>query len=150
MRRGVVYTCFVLLIATISVSSSFGGDSLWGKITSVPGPDIVVLDYGHGSVNVRLPGVAVPAEFAEKARQFVSHLVLNKNARMRFEYRDEDGNFVGELLTDEPGADTRDVGLELIELGFASRLDNFDDKYGDYAAAEIEARKERRGMWAGQ
>jgi endonuclease YncB( thermonuclease family) len=147
-RSGIVRTGFSLMIAAISVSIALGGDSLWGKVTAVPGPNIVVLNYGHGSVELRLVGVAVPSSFAEQARQFVIEMVLDKNARMRLESRDNDGRMVVELLTDEPGVATRDVGLQLIRLGLARRVDNFNDKYGEYHAAEAEARANRRGMWA--
>jgi endonuclease YncB( thermonuclease family) len=121
---------------------------LWGKITAVPGPDTVVLDYGDGSYELRIVGVSIPPELAVQARQFVINRVLNKHARMWLAYRDKEGRMFVELLTAEPGVKTQNVGVELIRFGLASKLDNINDKYREYAAAAAEARAEHRGMWA--
>ena len=138
------------LIALLVAEGVFAGDSLWGTVTSVPRADVVILSYGPGQYEIRIAGVDVPAQgpIAERARAFVSNLVLNKHARMRFEYRDRNGQMIARLYTDDPALGIRDVGLELIRAGFARRDRDHDDyKYGELAAAEDEAQKARRGMW---
>lgn len=61
---------------------------------AVPTADVVTLSDREGQYEVRLAGVDAPDQgpLAECARPFFAGMVLNKNARMRFEYRDRNGN----------------------------------------------------------
>jgi len=129
---------------------AFAGDSLYGKVTEVKSAELVVLDYGQGQYNVRIVGIQAPKEgpTAERAKEFVSKLVLRKNARMRFEGRNKAGEMVGQLQTDDPQIGIKDVGLELVRSGLARRQPNYDYKYHELSAAEKEARGAKRGLWA--
>ena len=126
------------------------GDSIYGKITEVKSADVVVLDYGEGQYTVRVVGIDVPREGAvnRESREFVSKLLLGKNARLRFEGRNSNGEMVGRLFTDDPEIGIKDVGLELVRSGLARRKPKYDYKYGELAKAEEEARRNRRGLWA--
>jgi len=138
------------LIALLIAGRLLAGDSLWGTVTAVPRAEVVTLSYGAGQYEIRIAGVAVPeGPIAESAREFVSNLVLNKHARMRFEYRDRNGQMIARLYTDDPALGIRDVALELVRAGFARRDPEHDHyKYGELTAAENEAQKARRGIWA--
>jgi endonuclease YncB( thermonuclease family) len=94
-------------------------------------------------------GVDVPetGPFAERAKAFVSTMVLGKNARMRFERRNRQGEYESRLFTDDPDLGIRDVAVELLRAGLARRTRNYDYKYGELSAAEAEAQKARRGLW---
>ena len=148
-RRFLINTLVTLICAGVSVLA-FAGDSLYGRVTEVKGADLVVLDYGKGQYNVRIIGVSVPKEgtFAKQAREYVSKLVLGKNARLRFEGRNEAGEMVGRLQTDDPEIGIKDVGLELVRSGLAQRQRDYDYKYGELAQAEAEARRAQRGLWS--
>ena len=148
MTRKVLAAMVFLLVAISEVARA--GDSMWGQVTSVPSAEVVVLRDSKGGYEIRIAGVDVPLDFAEEARQLVVSLVLNKNARMRFEYRDTDGQMIARLFTDDPVLGIRDVAVELLRAGFARRDPDrrFNDKYGELAAAEEDARKNRRGLWA--
>ncbi len=127
------------------------GDSLYGKVTLVRSADLVSFDYGDGQYELRLIGIDVPREgpLATKATEFVSNLVLDKNARMRFEGRTESGEMMVRLFTDDPEIGIKEeVGVELVRSGLARRQKDFDFKYGELAAAEKEAQGARRGLWA--
>jgi endonuclease YncB( thermonuclease family) len=119
-------------------------------VTEVKSADLVTLDYGDGQYDLRLIGIDVPKDgpIATKATEFVSNLVLGKNARMRFEGRTESGEMMARLFTDDPDIGIKEVGVELVRAGLARRQKGFDFKYGELSAAEKEAQGARRGLWA--
>jgi endonuclease YncB( thermonuclease family) len=143
-----------LLIFGAGLFPAFAGDSLYGKVTAVKSANVATLDYGTGKYDIRLIGIDVPKEgpLAREATQFVSKMVLEKNARMRFEGRTPNGEMLARLFTDDPVIGIKDVGLELVRAGLARRQEGKDErfgyKYGELAAAEREAQKARRGLWA--
>lgn len=140
---------FLLFVLVVSLAAAaLGGDSVWGTVTAVPSADVVVLSYGAGQFELHIIGIDVPPQVAERARQFVANLVLNKSARMRFEYRDRQGRMLVRLFTDDPALGIRDVAVELLRAGLARRNPDYDYKYGELAAAEAEARKAGAGIWA--
>jgi endonuclease YncB( thermonuclease family) len=146
---------------------ALAGDSFYGRVTAVKNAEVVVLEYiasggptatgpsrstvpKPGRSDIRLIGIDAPdaGGLAREARQFVANLVLGKNARMRFEYRNRNGEMVSRLLTDDPTIGIKDVGLELVRAGLARRQSDYDYKYGELSAAEREARTAGRGLWA--
>jgi endonuclease YncB( thermonuclease family) len=137
------------IILGVGLLPAVAGDSLYGIVTAVKGPQVIVLDYGTGHYNVRIVGIDVPeGRVAKEAQQFLTKLLLGKHARMRLEQRAKNGDMVARLFTDDPVLGIKDVGVELVRIGLARRQEKFDYKYGELAAAEIEAQKARRGLWA--
>jgi len=137
------------IILWVGLLPAVGGDSLYGKVTAVKSPQVVVLDYRTGHYNVRIVGIDVPeGPVAKQAQQFLTKLLLGKHARMRLEQRARNGDMVARLFTDDPVLGIKDVGVELVRNGLARRHEKFDYKYGELAAAESEAKKARRGLWA--
>jgi len=148
-----------LLVFGAGLLPAYGGDALYGKVTAVKSAEVVVLEYGAaggtgrstarttGRYDVRIVGVDAPESgaFAREARQFVSNLVLGKNVRLRFEYRNKNSEMVSRVFTGDPGID---VGVELLKAGLARRQPNYDYKYGELSAAEKEAQAAKRGLWA--
>jgi endonuclease YncB( thermonuclease family) len=139
-----------LLIFLAGLVPVLAGDSLYGKVVEVKSADVVTLDYGAGQYELRLVGIDVPRDgpIATKATEFVSNLVLGKNARMRFEGRTEGGEMMVRLFTDDPEIGIKEVGVELVRAGLARRQNDFDFKYAELSAAEKEAKDARRGLWA--
>jgi endonuclease YncB( thermonuclease family) len=140
----------VVLLA--SLLPAFAGDSIFGKITEVRSGEVAVLDYGSGQYTIHIIGIdaAVTPALTEEARQFVSKLVLGKNARLRLGSRTQNGEMLGQLFTaDDP---IQDVGLELVKAGLARRRPGDESlygyKYGELSAAEREAQRAKRGLWA--
>src|SRR5213593_1087537 len=104
-----------LLCLAIGSIPAFAGDSLYGTVTAVDlRAEVVRFDYGHGHGHgqyaIRLAGIDVPPQVANKARNFVATLVLDKKARIRFEYRTRSREMVARLFTAAPVI--KDVGLE--------------------------------------
>jgi len=138
-----------LIALATCLAPAFGADSLYGKVTAVRSADVVVLNYGKGEYVVRIVGIEPPTgATARQARQYVSNLVLGKNARLRLERRAPNGEMVARLYTDDPVNGNKDVGLELLRAGLVRHQATYDGKYGEMAAAEREARTARRGLWA--
>ena len=130
---------------------ALAGDSVHGKVTAVSSAEVVTLDYGRGSYRVRIIGIDAPEEgtLAREARQFVANLVLGKNARMRLDHRTQNGEMLSRLFTDDPTAGVQDVAIALVRAGLARREGDYVSyKYGELAAAEAEAQKAKRGLWA--
>jgi endonuclease YncB( thermonuclease family) len=143
------FGCVVLLA---SLLPAFAGDSIFGKITEVRSGEVAVLDYGQGQYTIHIIGIdaAVTPALTEEARQFVSKLVLDKNVQLRFGGRAPNGEMFGQLLT--VGDPIKDVGLELVKAGLARRKPGdehlYGYKYGELSAAEREAQRAKRGLWA--
>jgi endonuclease YncB( thermonuclease family) len=137
----------LLLAAALCPRGAFGGDVFYGKAVAVKSADLITVDYGQGKYEVRLAGVVAPREGADaaKAKQFVENLVMDKDVRARFDYRNKSGEMISRLYVGIPGVD---VGIELLKAGLARKQTDYDYKYGELAAAENEARKEKRGLWA--
>jgi micrococcal nuclease len=147
VMRGLV--CLAALGAGAAPASA--GDSLWGKVTVVKEPTLVTLDYGTGSYAIRIVGIDAPEAgdpLRAQAQAFVSDLVLGKNARMRLHRRGDNDELICRLFTDDPMIGIKEVGVELVRAGLARRQAGYDEKYGELAAAESEARAAGRGLWA--
>lgn len=146
-RRGLL----ALAVLGASLVPAHAGDSLYGKVTHISGADLVTLNYGEGTYDIRLVGVQVPkgAEpHAAEALKFVNDLLLGKNARMRLVRRAPSGEMICRLFTDDPVAGIKEVGVELVRAGLARRQPDYDEKYGELSKAESEARAAQRGIWA--
>ena len=146
-RRGLC----TLAVLGAALTPAFAGDSLWGHVTAVKEPTLVTLDYGSGSYEIRIVGIDAPKAgeaHAAEALSFVSALVLDKNARMRLHHRAPNGEMVSRLITDDAAIGMKEVGVELLRAGLARRQAGYDEKYGELAAAENEAREAGRGIWA--
>jgi endonuclease YncB( thermonuclease family) len=147
--RKTVASALASMALMIGASPAPGGDSLYGKVKAVKSAELVTLDYGSGEYVVRLAGIEAPKDgpAARQAQEFISKLLIGKNVRMRFEMRNKNGEMVSRLFTDDSVEGTKDVGVELLKAGVVKRQKNYDYKYGELAAAENEAQKERRGLW---
>jgi micrococcal nuclease len=140
-----------LLLLAATLQPAHAGDSLYGKVTSVKSAEVVVLDYGAGSYDIRIVGIDAPKAGeprAEDARKFLSDLLLGKNARMRLVRRDPSGEMVCRLFTDDPVIGIKEVGVEMLRAGLARHRSDYEEKYGELGKAEAEARAAQRGIWA--
>src|SRR5713226_7126503 len=68
------------IILGVGLLPAVAGDSLYGRVTAVKSPQVVVLDYGTGHYNVRIVGIDVPeGPVAKQAQQFLTKLLLGKH-----------------------------------------------------------------------
>ena len=140
----------LLGVFVLASGAARAGDSAYGTVVAVNGPDLVTMEVGKTRVEVQIVGVVVPREgrAAEAARKLVAEMVLNQHARFRFDHRTPEGVMVSRLYTDSPKFGIKEVGIELLRQGLARRDPAFEGKYGEFAAAESEAQRAKRGLWA--
>jgi endonuclease YncB( thermonuclease family) len=144
----------MVLVVLFAFLPVFAGDSFYGKVTEVKGADVIIVDNGKLSFEVRIIGIDVPREgrVAEKAKEFVTNLLLGKNARIRHESRTRSNVMIARVFTAEEDTVNQDVGVELVKAGFArvqkGSEEQFGYKYKELSKASTEARRARRGVWA--
>lgn len=133
-----------------ALSASAG--ELTGKVVGVAdGDTITVLEAGQKQHRVRLAGIDAPESgqaYGKASQKSLASMVAGKAVRVEWHKRDRYGRLVGVVI-----ADSHDVGLLQIERGMAWHYKEFaaEQRPEDaqrYAAAEVEARLSKRGLWA--
>ena len=107
---------------------------------------MVVLQYDAGACDVRIFGIDPPGPgqpFFDEARPFLTDHLLDKEVRTRFKFRNPRGEMVSRLWVGET-----EIGPEMLRAGLARREPGKDEKYGELAEAEGDARRARRGLWS--
>ena len=155
-----------ILFLTAAGGALFAGDSVYGKVRVMTSAGVVVFDFGAGTPKLRLAGgsgtynlhfagINVAPGFEAAAIKRLDELLgAGRNARMRLVGRAANGEIVSQLLTDnpDPHIGIKDIGVELVRSGLATRQSADDSrygyKYGELKAAEDQARKGQRGVWA--
>ena len=108
------------------------------------GDTITILDAAKIQHKIRLYGFDAPEKsqaFGQKSKQHLSSLVFGKDIRVKYKSRDKYGRILGTVYVDG-----RDSKLEMLRAGLAHHYKRYD-KNPAYAAAETEARQNRRGLW---
>lgn len=149
LNRQVTRWFLGFLVLWAGVVPALAGDSIYGTVTAVRSAEVLTLDYGTGQYEVRIIGIEVPrtGPVARRAKQFVSNLVLGKKVRIRFDHRAPNGQMISRVFTDDPNG-IKEVGIEIVKAGLARRQKGYDYKYGELSAAENEAQRAKRGVWA--
>ena len=142
--RGLAVMAAALLPLAGAEGPSLVQSAFTGKVVAVlDGDSLMVLDLRQ-QVEVRLHGVDAPEggqAFGNVCKRTLSNLVFGKTAAVQVVDIDRYKRSVSRLTVDG-----RDVGLEMIRAGCAWHYRQYSDDAG-YAAAEVEARRARRGLW---
>lgn len=135
----------ILFLAALSVA--WTGEPLTGKAARITDGDTFVLrTKGQGDVKVQLYGIDAPerdASYGSQAAEALSAMLKGKKIRVEEDYTDRLGRTVGHVYVGK-----KDVGLELVRQGFARYVERYAPGDAGLPAAEAEARRHRRGMWA--
>lgn len=115
------------------------------------GDTVETLNSARHTERVRITGIDAPERkqaFGTQARQRLTDLVGGRAVTVYWDRRDRYGRTVGKITVDG-----RDVGLTMIREGYAWWYRKFAEEQnpGDqvlYAAAELAARKAKRGLWS--
>lgn len=142
--------CLLLFLALATTASADDHAPLYGPATVVDGDTIIVED-----TRVRLWGIDAPEKHqtcadAKGARyacgveawEFLSRLVGNRRVRCEWKATDRYKRFVGQCFL----ADL-DINRHMVEHGRAVAYRSYSKAY---VGEEEVARRQRRGMWAGQ
>ena len=106
---------------------------------------MTILDAANAQHKIRFHGIDAPEKsqaFGQKSKQHLSSLVFGKDVRVKYKSRDKYGRILGTVYIDG-----LDVNLEMIRAGLAWHYKRYDSTPA-YAAAELEARQNRRGLWS--
>lgn len=129
-------------------SIGLGAETLTGKVVAIAdGDTLTLLDGEKKQVKVRLHGIDAPERaqpFYNKAKNALGDLVHEKEVRIEIKGPDDRyGRKIGVVKIGECN-----VNAKLVKDGWAWHFVKYapDDK--ELAAAEKEARKEKRGLWA--
>ncbi|HSI49160.1 MAG TPA: thermonuclease family protein [Ideonella sp.] len=142
------------ILAAVAFTAVFGvaaAKSLSGEVVGLAdGDTLTVLDDAKSQHKVRLAGIDAPEKkqtYGSRSRQSLSAMVFRKHVVVDWKKTDRYGRIVGKVLVGEV-----DAGLEQVARGMAwhykayVREQSAEDRTS-YAAAEEQARSERRGLW---
>jgi micrococcal nuclease len=123
------------------------GRPLWRVETVHDGDTVTCLDAEGRPLKIRLVGIDAPEygqPFGDAARRALAAKLAGGLVRVEGTARDQHGRLLGRLWIDD-----RDLNAELVAEGWAWAFGGFveDDKL---MAAEAAARRQRRGLWAGE
>lgn len=135
-----IFICLALLISNIV----FG---LSGKVISIAdGDTLTVLTTDKQQVKVRLSGIDTPEKnqaYGTVAKQMLSGKVFGYIVKVEDHGKDQYGRTIGDVYLGDLW-----INLEMVKGGWAWHYKAYSDDER-LAKAEIEARKARRGLWAG-
>ena len=122
------------------------GSDLTGRVTRVFDGDTLelILPDGRG-VRVRLEGIDCPERrqpFSNVSRNFTRQLAFDRTVTVKVHDVDRYGRLVARVTSDG-----KDLSWELVSAGLAWHYTRYSND-PKLAAAEAEAKKNRRGMWA--
>jgi endonuclease YncB( thermonuclease family) len=148
-RAGVVRLWVAALL--LSAAACASAETLRGKVIRIAdGDTITVLDASRQEHRIRLAGIDAPERkqaHYETSRQNLAKLSFGKAVIVEWHKRDVYGRLVGKVE-----ADRQDVGLAQLRAGqawwfrrYANEQTMFDRSR--YEAAELDARRNRRGLW---
>lgn len=116
----------------------------------IDGDTIAILSPGKEQVRIRLAGIDAPEKsqpFGQVSKENLSRMVFGQNVYLEGNKNDRYGRWVRKVIVNG-----QDTNLEQIRAGLAWHYKRFereqtDEDRSDYAAAEIDARANKRGLW---
>jgi endonuclease YncB( thermonuclease family) len=123
-----------------------GIKTLKGRVVSVAdGDTITIIGDENTQYKIRLNAIDAPEksqDFGQKSKQQLSNYVFGKDVTVKWKSKDKYGRVLGTVFVGNT-----DINLQMVRDGFAHHYKRFDNSPA-YAAAETEARQNRRGLWS--
>ena len=138
--------CLLLALACAAYA-----ETVTGRVVGVAdGDTITVLDADKVQHKIRLAGIDAPEKkqaFGNRSKESLSDMVFDKTVNVETEKRDRYGRQIGKVLVNG-----LDVNLVQVERGMAWFYRQYQREQSptdqqSYAAAEIEARAAKLGLW---
>ena len=127
------------------LSFSLWAEEIVGRVVRVAdGDTITVLAAGNVQEKIRIHGIDAPEKdqaFGQKSKQRLSDYVFGKDVTVTWKSKDKYGRILGTVWLG-----STDINLQMLRDGYAWHYKRFDSN-PVYAAAELEARQNRRGLW---
>lgn len=120
---------------------------LWRVVSVHDGDTLAALDADKVQHKVRLAGIDAPEvgqPFGTKAREGLAAMTMGKAVAVHVTDRDRYGRTVARIEVEG-----QDVNKAMVAGGMAWHFTRYSDDAG-LAAAEVEARDARRGLWGGK
>jgi endonuclease YncB( thermonuclease family) len=147
------HTTFKLLLAfaiSLGVSSFAQAASLYGTVAEIHDGDTVTIICLKRPLKVKLMAIEAPEKnqaYADVAKQHLADLILNKFVSVEYSGLGPNGLIIGKVSIKE-----MDVGAQMIRDGVAWYDKTYESRLTEterqvYAASEIAARNEQRGIW---
>jgi endonuclease YncB( thermonuclease family) len=139
-----LFLCLWSLLASAEI--------LNGRVVGLAdGDTVTLLDAQKTQHKVRLAGIDAPEKgmaFSQVAKQSLADLVYDKTVQIDWRKIDRYGRKVGKVLIEGV-----DANLELVKRGHAWHYKDYAKEQSPedqalYADAEVQARVEKRGLWA--
>jgi micrococcal nuclease len=145
LRQALVSLAFFLLAA-----ASANAGTLFGTVTEIDDGDTITLICLKRPLKVHLVGIEAPdpdQPYADVARQHLSDLILNKIVVVHYSGLGDNALILGKVILKDT-----DIGAQMLRDGVAWYDKNYDNLLTEnqrqvYAASELAARNERRGIW---
>jgi endonuclease YncB( thermonuclease family) len=123
---------------------------LSGRVVKVSDGDTITILRENRQIKIRMLGIDAPEKsqpFGNACRETLAELVAGREVRIQVGELDRYGRTIGKVLVDG-----RDANLAQVEAGCAWHYKQFarNQEPADrerYAAAEAQARREKRGLW---
>ena len=144
----IVACCMCLSAATVGVriNTVANTNSVSGRVISVAdGDTITIIGDGNIQYKIRLNAIDAPEksqDFGQKSKQQLSNYVFGKDVTVTWKSKDKYGRVLGTVFVGG-----KDINLQMVRDGYAHHYKRFDSSPA-YAAAETEARQNRRGLWS--
>lgn len=141
----------LLWLAVLTVSPA-GAEELRGRVIGVTdGDTLTVLIDGRRQVRIRLAAIDAPEHgqaYGQRSKDALSHAVFGKEVLVEAATHDRFGRLVGKV-----SVGGNDIGRAQIAAGMAWHYKKYADEQRPadreaYAAAELQARHRRLGLWA--
>ena len=130
----------------VRINTVANTNSVSGRVISVAdGDTITIIGDGNTQYKIRLNAIDAPEKsqaFGQKSKQQLSNYVFGKDVTVTWKSKDKYGRVRGTVFVDGT-----DVNLEMIRAGLAHHYRRYDSTPA-YAAAEADARQNRRGLWS--
>jgi endonuclease YncB( thermonuclease family) len=147
-----MFKYLLLLTSFFSVNALAGSLDCPCKVVKITDGDTIhVLDQSRVKHKIRLMGIDTPEKkqaFGQKAKQNLSNLIAGQFIEVEYKKRDRYGRILGKLLKNG-----QDINLQQVKDGFAWHYKKYQKEQSKldralYSSAEIEARKNRIGLWS--
>lgn len=136
----------IALAATVNAKSSQNEATWQGKVISITdGDTVTVLTNTNEQVKIRVYGIDCPEKkqaFGTKAKQFLSSLIFGQTVTVQPLGKDLYGRTIAKIAYEG-----RDIGLTMIQYGYAWWYQQYAMKEIDYKKAQAKAREQQLGLW---